>query len=336
MEYIKNLLGFSIYINRSDFLTTINVYNTYGEHLKDKYGEKVYKLPVKLPLTCPNRDGNVGQGGCTFCGEEGGSFENLSDELSVKSQILSNKGYIAKRYKAKKFIPYFQNFSNTYMPLDQFKQYIEEAIMEDMVAISISTRPDCIDQSYLDYLFDIKKKHGIDITIELGLQTVNYHSLEKINRGHSLAEFIDAVNRIKRYGFQICTHLILNLPYDDMLDVVENAKILSALKIDEVKLHSLYIVEDTAMAEDYKNGKISMITKDEYVERVITFLRYLDPDMVIQRLLGRAPEEKSLFTNWGQSWWKIRDEIVDKMEEKGYKQGDKCDYLNGKALRKFK
>lgn len=317
-------------------MTKIKVYNTYGEHLKNKYGEKVYKLPVKLPLTCPNRDGNIGFGGCTFCGEEGGSFENLSEELSVKKQILSNKGYISERYKAKKFIPYFQNFSNTYMPLDRFKGYIKEAIMEDMVAISVSTRPDCIEDSYLEYLSEIKNKHDIDITIELGLQSVNYHSLEKINRGHTLAEFIDAVNRIKSYGFEICTHLILNLPYDNMLDVVENAKILSALKIDEVKLHSLYIVENTEMADQYKDGKISIISKDEYVDRVILFLRYLDPEVVIQRLLGRAPEEDSLFVNWGQSWWKIRDEIVNKMEENGYIQGDKCDYLNGKALRKFK
>lgn len=317
-------------------MNDISVYNTYGKYLKEKYGEKVYKLPVKLPLTCPNRDGNISVGGCTFCGEEGGSFENLSDRESVKEQLEKNKEYISSRYKAKKFIPYFQNFSNTYMPIEDFKKYIEESLIDDIVAISISTRPDCISDEYLEVLSKISKENKIDITIELGLQSVNYHSLKKINRGHSLAEFIDAVLRIKRYGFSVCTHIILNLPWDNMTDVIENAKILSSLSIDEVKLHSLYIVSDTIMAKQYVNNEFTMIDKDEYVDRVITFLEYLDPNIVIQRLLGRAPEEDTLFVNWETSWWKIRDEIVLKMEENNIYQGKKFNYLNGRALNIFK
>lgn len=300
-----------------------------------KYGEKVYKLPISLPLTCPNRDGILGEGGCTFCGEEGGSFENLPNYLSVKKQIENNMQYIRKRYKAKKFIAYFQNFSNTYLPLDDFKEYVNQAIMEDIVEISISTRPDCINDKYLDFLCDIKYNLGIDITIELGLQSVNYHSLAKINRGHTLAEFIDAVLRIKNHNIRVCTHIIINLPWDNLLDVIENSKIISSLGIDEVKLHSLYIVENTKMGQQYKNGDIDIISKEEYINRVITFLEYLDPNIVIQRIMGRAPEENTLFVNWNESWWKIRDEIVSSMEEQGKKQGNKFNYLNGKALKKF-
>lgn len=313
----------------------LTVYNTYAKYLQNRYGEKVYKLPINLPLTCPNRDGTLSVGGCTFCGEEGGSFENLPNCLSAKEQITKNMDYIRIRYKANKFIAYFQNFSNTFLPLEDFKRYINQALMEDIVAISISTRPDCINDKYLYFLEELQNDMGIDIIIELGLQSVNYHSLIKINRGHTLAEFIDAVIRIKAHNLRVCTHLILNLPWDDLIDTIENAKILSSLGIDEVKLHSLYIVEGTRMGEQYKNGEIQIISKEEYENRVITFLEYLDPNIVIQRIMGRAPEENSLFVNWHESWWKIRDEIVSKMVEEKRFQGSKCNYLNGKALKKF-
>lgn len=316
-------------------MSEINVYNTYAKYLQEKFGEKVYKLPINLPLTCPNRDGTLSVGGCTFCGEEGGSFENLPNYLSVKEQLLKNKEYISKRYKAKKFIAYFQNFSNTYLPFELFKKYINEAVIEDIVGISISTRPDCISENYLQFLSELKYNLGIDIIIELGLQTVNYHSLVKVNRGHTLAEFIDAVLRIKAHNLRICTHIILNLPWDDMLDTIENAKVLSSLGVDEVKLHSLYIVEGTKIGEQYKNGEIDIISKEEYINRVITFLEYLDPNIVIQRIMGRAPEENSLFVNWQESWWKIRDEIVSKMVDEGRYQGKCFNYLNGKALKNF-
>ncbi|HLR20614.1 MAG TPA: TIGR01212 family radical SAM protein [Tissierellaceae bacterium] len=316
-------------------MNKIKVYNIYSDYLKDRFGEKVYKLPINLPLSCPNRDGFLSRGGCTFCGEEGGSFENLSNVLSVKEQISKNIDYISKRYKAKKFIAYFQNFSNTYLPLEKFKTYVEDAIEKNIVGISISTRPDCINDEYLEYLENIQKKHDLEISVELGLQTVNYHSLNKVNRGHTLAEFIDAVLRIKKYNLRICTHLILNLPWDNRTDVIENAKIISALGIDEIKLHSLYIVKDTMMGEQYNKGEIEMITKDEYIERVILFLEYLDPSIIIQRIIGRAPKEDTLFVNWQESWWKIRDEIVETMEKRNSFQGIKCDYLNGKALKKF-
>lgn len=311
------------------------VYKTYANYLRDKYGEKVYKLPINLPITCPNRDCNIGKGGCTFCGEEGGSFENQPNILSVKEQISKNKSHIEERYKAKKFIAYFQNFSNTYMPLDRFKNYMNQAVLEDIVGISVSTRPDCINEDYLIFLRELSEESNLDITIELGLQTVNYHSLQKINRGHTLAEFIDAVIRIKKYGFRVCTHIILNLPWDNMEDTIESAKILSSLNIDEVKLHSLYLVKGTVMANQYLNKEFQMISKDEYVERVIKFLEYLNPDIVIQRIIGRAPEEESIFTNWDTSWWKIRDEIVNTMKARKTYQGRSFNYLNGKALHVF-
>lgn len=316
-------------------MNQISVYNTYSKYLEERFREKVYKLPINLPLTCPNRDGTVGSGGCIFCGEEGGSFENLSSAMKIREQLEKNKEYIGTKYKAKKFIAYFQNFTNTYLPIEDFKRFIEESLIDDIVGISISTRPDCINDKYLEYLSTIKEKYDIDITIELGLQTVNYHSLKKINRGHTLAEYLDASLKIKQYDLRNCTHLILNLPWDNMTDVIENAKVVSALGIDEIKLHALYIVENTFLAKLYKSGEISLISKEEYIERVITFLEYLDPNIVIQRIIGRAPEENAVFANWNQSWWKIRDEIVNLMELQDTKQGIRFNYLNGTGIKKF-
>ncbi|MGO1468717.1 MAG: TIGR01212 family radical SAM protein, partial [Tissierella sp.] len=242
-------------------MNKIEVYKSYSDFLKNEFGEKVYKIPINLPLTCPNRDGNLSYGGCTFCGEEGGSFENLSHTLSVKEQMDKNMEYIGRRYKAKKFIAYFQNFTNTYLELEKFKQYIGESIRDNIVGISISTRPDCINDDYLKFLSEIQEKYKLLITIELGLQTVNYHSLIKINRGHGLSEFIDAVLRIKKYNLRICTHLILNLPWDNMIDTIENAKSVSALGIDEIKLHALYIVKGTKIGDQYENEEFQMISK---------------------------------------------------------------------------
>lgn len=311
------------------------IYNTYSNYLKEKYGEKVYKIPVNLPITCPNRDGNKGSGGCVFCGEEGAAFENLPCTMSVENQISENIDFIGRKYKAKKFIAYFQNFSNTYMPLEHFKGYIKSAVNDSVVAISISTRPDCIRDDYMLFLKELSEKENLDITIELGLQSVNYHTLKKINRGHTLAEFIDAVSIIKKYGFEVCAHLILNLPWDDEDDVTECAKIISALDVDQVKLHCLYILKNTPMADDYINGKISMGNYMDYVNRVILFLEYLSPKVVIQRLIGRAKEERTLFANYGTSWWKIKDTIDYEMTERNTYQGRLFNYLGGSALNRF-
>lgn len=304
----------------------MKLYNKYSDYLKLKYGEKVYKLPVNIPCTCPNRDGAIGYGGCTFCADVGTGFEMLDNSLSVKEQLNRNMEYISKKYKSDKFIAYFQNYTNTYMDIERFKVYINDALMDNIVEIAISTRPDCISDEILEFLNEIKKQN-VNITIELGLQTVNYHTLKNINRGHTLAEFIDAVLRVKRYNFEICTHIILNLPGDTILDTVETAKILSVLKINQVKIHSLYIMENTEMGRAYKNKEITLISKDEYVERVIVFLEHLDMDIAVQRLAGRAPKKDSLFVNWGMSWWRINDEILYKMKSENRYQGSKNKFI---------
>lgn len=310
-----------------------NLYNKYSEYLQNKYGEKVYKLPINLPITCPNR---INGSGCSFCAEVGTGFEALASSMSVTDQINQTKTLITNKYKAKKFIAYFQNYTNTFMPLPQFQKYVTEtAQCEDIVEISISTRPDCIRDSYLEVLFDLQKKYSVEINIELGLQSVNYHTLDAIDRGHGLAEYLDAVMQIRKYPFTICTHVILNLPQDDLRDTIETAKILSALNIDIVKIHSLYIAKNTKLSKQYKDGTITICSKDEYIERVITFLEYISPDMVVERLFSRVPEEDAEFSNWNTSWWKLQDDLLEEMSTRGTYQGKEFHYLNGSALAKL-
>lgn len=297
-------------------------YYPISKYYKDKYGEKVYKLPIKLSLTCPNRDGEKSFGGCIFCSESGGSFENLPSYLTVERQLEINKEYIGSRYKTKLFIAYFQNFSNTYVEYDKFKELIKACNKDYIKAISVSTRSDCITEKKLKFLYDFSKKTGKDIVIELGLQTANYKTLKILNRCEDLADFIKACNMINKYGFSICTHLILGLPWDDMEDVLESARIINVLNVNEVKIHSLFIVKNTKIANMYENKEFTMPSKIEYQKQVIYFLRNINKDIAVQRLVGRAPKEDTIFCNWDSSWWMIRDEIIDYMNKNEFSQGD--------------
>lgn len=308
-------------------------YYKYSDYLKEKYGEKVYKLPISIPCTCPNRDGRFGTGGCIFCGDIATGFELLPDTVPVREQIHQNMERIGKGYGAKKFIAYFQNFSNTYLPPEVLQKYLEQVTDPSVVQVALSTRPDCISRECLELLYSFGKEHGLDIAIELGVQTVNYKTLQEINRQHTLAEIIDAVFLIREYGFETGCHVILNLPGDDMTDTIETAKILSALRIHTVKLHSLYILKHSELGRRYLKGEVELISLQEYQERVITFLQYLNPNIAVQRLLARAPEGEALFCNWNTGWWKIKDEIDAKMQREHRSQGDFFNYLGGKAIR---
>lgn len=298
-------------------------YRVYSDALKERFGQKVYKLPVNLPLTCPNRDGTRGRGGCIFCGEDGAGHETLLPGASVKKQLTETKAYIRKRYGAKKFIAYFQNYTNTYMPMGAFREMMEATVLDEIVAVSLSTRPDCISEEQLDYLQAFQARTGMQVYFEMGLQSANEKTLSILNRGHSVQEFEDAARRIKRRGFLLCVHMILDLPWDTQADVSAAAKLLNALSVDEVKCHSLYVVKGTRLEAMVDGGQVELLAKDDYIERVILFLRALDASIVIQRLIGRAPKENVRFCNWDTSWWKIKDEILERMQAYGAVQGDR-------------
>lgn len=304
----------------------------YSLWLKQKYGEKVYKLPVNLPVTCPNRLN--GLGGCTFCSDMGTGFEAMDSQVSVTEQLQHGREIAARRYKACKYIAYFQNYTNTFMPMEDFKSYMTKASeFPDIVEISISTRPDCVREDYLEWLADFNERTGIEVNIELGLQTANYHTLDSIRRGHSLAEYIDAMLRIKKYPFSTCTHLIANLPGDTERDALETARIVSVLHTDIVKIHSLYIAKGTAMSRDYAQHLFEICTKQDYFLRLRLILENLDPGIAVERLFSRIPESDAIFSNWQTSWWRLKEEFESYMREQESFQGKNYNYTNGAALK---
>ena len=300
------------------------LYNKFSDYLSNKYGGKTYKLPLNVAGTCPNKDGKLGFEGCVFCGEESAGFESLSTELKVHEQIKWTADLVSRKYGAKHFIAYFQNWSGTYRSIESLEQLVREACgvsSTEVVAVYIATRPDCVGDECLKLLKRLKDELEVDIVLELGLQTVNENALKILNRGHGVAEFVDAVTRIHANDLEVCAHMIIGLPFDEMEDVIEGAKLLSRLGVVQVKCHSLFVLENTKLGSMYQEGKFVMISKDEFIERIITFLSYLSPNITLQRLLGRAAEGKALFCNWDMSWWKLRDEIEAVMRERGVRQG---------------
>jgi len=307
-------------------------YRRYSEVMAERFGSKVYKIPINLPVTCPNRDGRVSAGGCSFCGAVGAGFECQAATMPVREQFARNSEYIGKKYKAQGFIAYFQNFSNTYMPPEAFSDVLNSLEGLPVLGVSVSTRPDCVADAHLEVLKRAAERHSWHVTLEYGLQTVNYHTLDRLNRGHGLAEYIDAVVRTRRYGFEVCTHLILNLPGDTDRDALESAAVLAALEVEQVKLHGLYILRGTALGEAYERGEVPMISAEAYVDRVVAFIRHASPRLVFQRLAGRAPESETLFCNWGMSWWRLADMIEARLEALDAHQGDRCTRLGGSAV----
>ncbi len=298
-------------------------YRKLSEYLREKYKTRVQKIPIYAGFTCPNR---LKGEPCIYCDPTGSGFSTLMN-LPIREQVLNWKERFKKKYKKVKFIAYFQAFSNTFAPVEVLKEKYGEALVDDeIVALDISTRPDLLQEEVLDLLEDFRSR--VDVFLDVGLQTANYRTLKILKRHHTLAEFIDGVSRAKKRGFEVTTHVIANLPWDDLEDVIETAKIISALNIDGVKIHSLYVVKGTELGRMYEQGEVSIGTFEEYVDRVVTFLEYLDPSVVIHRLVADPPREGVLFGNWGLSKIEIINSIEKELVKRDTYQGKKFNYLN--------
>lgn len=299
-------------------------YNKLSEYLKQRYGEKVARIPIDAGFTCPNR--LPPNRGCIFCDPTGSGFGGYGSAVSIEEQVRRFQEKFRKERSIRKFIAYFQAYTNTFGPPEVLLEKYRSALVDDsIVAISIATRPDCLSEPVLDVLEELKK--AVDVFVEIGLQTVNYRTLKKIERGHGLAEFIDASVRAKKRNLELVAHVIANLPWDDMEDIVETSKLISALDYNGVKLHSLYVVENTPMADMYRKDAMKICSLEEYVERVVNFLEYLDPDVVIHRLASDPPRKGTIFGNWGLPKIAIINKIEQRLKEKQTYQGRLFNYL---------
>ncbi|MBQ1439805.1 MAG: TIGR01212 family radical SAM protein [Solobacterium sp.] len=288
---------------------------TLSEYLKSEYGEKIYKLSLCSGCTCPNRDGSVGTGGCTFC-SEGGSGEFAAAPGPLNEQIADAKRRIAAKTDAHRFIAYFQSFTNTYGDPDHLRRIYREAILRDDIAVlSLGTRPDCLGDEIMEMLQELNQIKPV--WVELGLQTIHEKTALRINRGYSLPVFEEAVRKLKQAGLQVIVHVILSLPGEDRKDMLETARYLSALKpgIDGIKLQMLNILEGTAMAEEYKEHPFPLLTMEEYAEIVCEMIRILPDDIVIHRLTGDGPGNLLIAPEWVRNKKKVLNTIHRRLRD---------------------
>ena len=295
-------------------------YNDLNTHLRDIFGCRVQKITVDAGLTCPNRDGSLSTGGCIYCNIRGSGTGAHARGLSITQQLINGKKSLSKRYKAKKFLAYFQSFSNTYAPLPTLQHLYDEALsIDDVVGLSIGTRPDCVDEPVLKLLQTYAERYLV--WIEYGLQSANDTTLEAINRGHDVQCFIDTVEKTKGRGIKICAHVILGLPHETRQDVLRTAATIARLGVDGVKLHLLYVVEGTRLDALYQRGEYKCLEQQAYVDLVCDFLERIPSEMVVQRLTGDPHRSELVAPAWSLNKTETLEQIRKTLENRDSWQG---------------
>lgn len=291
--------------------------------MQQKYGEKLHKLAINAAFTCPNRDGSKGIGGCTFCNNV--SFNpNARKPTPIAEQIDAGKSVIRKRTGAKKYIAYFQAYTNTYADVQVLKQSYDAALaQQDVVGLSIGTRPDCVPEPVLALLAGYQQQ-GHEIWLELGLQSSFDETLLRVNRGHSFADYIDTVQRAKKYALQVCTHLIVGLPGETAAMNLRSLQAVIETGVQGLKLHPLHVVKGTRLATQWRNGEYEPLTQDAYVELAAEMVRRTPADIIFHRLTGTASDKLLLAPGWCQHKWAVLNAICDCLQQNNARQGSAC------------
>lgn len=295
-------------------------YRPFSHYLREIFGCRVQKIPLDAGFTCPTRDGRVGSGGCIYCGPRGSGTGAYVNGVPLGQQIRAGIERGKRRFGECKFIAYFQAFTNTYAPPERLKRLYDEALRhQEIVGLSIGTRPDCIPDEVLDLLEEYARR--CHLWVEYGLQSAHDKTLEFINRGHDVAQFVDAVERTKGRGINICAHVILGLPGETKEEIMATADLVASLELEGVKIHSLYVLEGTKLAEMYQRSEFRLLELDEYVSLVCDFLERLPQSMVIQRLTGEAPRDLLVAPAWSLEKRAVLSRIDAELERRGSYQG---------------
>ena len=295
-------------------------YNAFGPHLRKRFGIKIRKIGIDAGFTCPNRDGTKGYGGCIYCEGSGSRAPYVNPELPVKEQIREGKKVLNPKKKEMKFIAYFQAFTNTYAPLPVLKKLYEEALEEeDVIGISIGTRPDTVDEEKLDYIAELSERTYL--WLEFGLQSSHNETLKRINRGHTVEEFVLAVEESKKRGINVAAHIIVGLPFETKEMMFQTGVFVSKLPLDGLKIHSLYIPSGTPLGKLYKMGRFKPLEIEEYVDIIVRILEVLPPSMLIQRLTGDPNPDTLLGPEWTLRKFEILNRIDRELEKRETYQG---------------
>ncbi|MCP4702706.1 MAG: TIGR01212 family radical SAM protein [Gammaproteobacteria bacterium] len=294
--------------------------HTFGQELLQRYGERVHKLSINAGFTCPNRDGTKDRGGCTFCNNL--SFNpNARLRKSVALQIAQGREVIAKRTRAKRFLAYFQAYTNTYGDVKKLAPLYEEALREpDVAGLSVGTRPDCVADEVLDLLVEYRTR-GYEVWVELGLQSAFDETLLHVRRGHDFAAYRRAVYAIRQRGLPVCTHLIIGLPGEGRWHALETLKRVQELGVDGLKLHPLHVVKHTVLAKQWRQGDYQPLGQADYVSIAADLIERTDPEIAYHRVTGTAPTDILLAPDWCAKKWAILNDITTELHRRGSCQG---------------
>ena len=297
-------------------------YNEFGPWLKAQIGTKVQKISLNAGFTCPNRDGSVGVGGCTYCNNQTFNPEYCKTEKTVVQQLEEGKRFFARKYPEMKYLAYFQAYTNTYAGLEELRCKYEDALSVDgVVGLVIGTRPDCMPEALLDYLSELNDRTFV--LVEYGIESTYDRTLQRINRGHNYASVVDAVTRTAQRGIFTGGHVILGLPGETHDDIIKEAEMLSELPLTTLKLHQLQLIRGTRMAEEYfaSPEDFHLYTADEYIDLVIDFVEHLRPDIVLERFVSQSPSSLLAVPGWGLKNYEFVDKVRKRMDELNACQG---------------
>lgn len=295
-------------------------YHSLNYFLRDKFGEKVFKVSLDGGFSCPNRDGKISKGGCLFCSERGSGDFAGDREFSISKQFADVKNMMSNKWKSGKYIAYFQAYTNTYAPVEILRKKYEEALsQEGVVAMAIATRPDCLENDVLDLLDEINKK--VYLWIELGLQTSNDESAKRINRGYSLNVFEDAMKKLKERNIDVVVHDILGLPGETKEDMLKTINYIAHSGAKGIKFHLLHLMKQTPLVKIYEKGNLEFLSQEDYIELITKGISMLPEDMVVHRLTGDAPRELLIGPMWSLKKWEVLNSIDKTLEENDLWQG---------------
>jgi len=297
-------------------------YHTWNYYLRNTFGEKIFKVSINAGFTCPNIDGKITYGGCTYCSKEGsGDFAgNPKDDL-IK-QFYDIREMMLKKWPKAKYIGYFQAYTNTYAPLEVLKEKYETILeLEDVIGLSISTRPDCLPDDVVEYLGELNER--TNLWVELGLQTIHDSTSKLINRGHDYKTFLDGVEKLKAKNIKVIVHIINGLPGEDYNMMMETAKAVSKMGVDGIKIHLLHVIKNTPMEKMLEKGMLKLMTQDEYINLVCDQLEILPEEMIVHRLTGDGKREDLVGPLWSLKKWEVLNQIDATLKERNSFQGCK-------------
>ena len=300
------------------------LYNDLSAYLSECFPFKVQKISLNAGFTCPNRDGTVGYGGCTYCNNQTFNPAYCKTEKTVIEQLEEGKQFFARKYPDMKFLAYFQAYTNTYAELEELKRKYEEALsVPDVVGIVIGTRPDCMPDTLLNYLEELNQRTFL--LVEYGVESTDNDTLKRINRGHTFEVAEEAIRKTAARGIRVGAHIILGLPGEERSSLIKQAGLLSALPLTTLKLHQLQLIKGTRMAAEYYEHpeEFHLYSADEYIDLVIDYVEHLRPDMVLERFVSQSPKELLIAPDWGLKNHEFTDKVKKRMRERDAWQGKK-------------